>query len=296
MVNTVMPAERVRKFEEETWTTLQCQDFLYRTRWPDDFVCPHCWGRKQWSLKNGRQTCAACRKQISVTAETYLHGCRIPLPKVLLAARYTVSPGGAKPNQLKDWVGLSRYETAFDLLRRFRSVMGMPVDERLGGTVAVTTAQVPAVGSAGNTVLVGCNDNARRHPHVLLQVIGMPLDESVRTAIDRRIAGSATILALQGSDPTWFDANTYDVRKVAPDDGSNEAIRCTKLAGALRAWLKDVHGGAVKAENLQAYIDEFAFHVEYPDPDEAYTELIRRLVQDRRLPIPIKGRAPSFAV
>jgi hypothetical protein len=271
-------------FEEETWTRLQCQAFLYKARWPDGFVCPHCWGRKQWPLKNGRQTCVACRKQTSVTAITRLQGCRVPLPQILLAARYTVSsPSGLTANQLKDAVGLSRYETAFDLLRLFRSVMAVPTGDILTGTIAITTVSVPAADST--TVLVACADNTHEHPHVLFRVISSPIVDP-GGVLDSRVARNATILAPPGLEVSGLAAQGHEVRTGGPGDAVL-MTRCTRLAEALRAWLQDVHGGAVLAKNLQKYLDEFAFHAEYGDPEQAYAELIRRLVQDRRFPIDV---------
>src|SRR3954465_6050081 len=65
-----------------------CARWLLEKRWPDGFRCPACGHAKAWELARERLTlqCAACERQVSVTAGTALHGSHLPLRTWFLAA------------------------------------------------------------------------------------------------------------------------------------------------------------------------------------------------------------------
>src|SRR4051795_12514511 len=62
--------------------------WLLEKRWPDGFRCPACGRGKAWELGRERLTlqCAACERQVSVTAGTVLHGSHLGLRTWFLAA------------------------------------------------------------------------------------------------------------------------------------------------------------------------------------------------------------------
>src|SRR4051794_37553513 len=58
-----------------------CARWLLEKRWPDGFRCPACGHDEAWELGRERLTlqCAACERQVPVTAGTALHGSHLPL-------------------------------------------------------------------------------------------------------------------------------------------------------------------------------------------------------------------------
>lgn len=64
-----------------------CRARLTEVRWPEGFVCPRCGGRETWQIARGTLTqCAACKAQISITADTVLKGSRLPVQVWFLGA------------------------------------------------------------------------------------------------------------------------------------------------------------------------------------------------------------------
>src|SRR3954464_5526327 len=65
-----------------------CARWLLEKRWPSGFRCPACGHDKGWELARERLTlqCAACERQVSVTAGTALPGSPLPLRTWFLAA------------------------------------------------------------------------------------------------------------------------------------------------------------------------------------------------------------------
>src|SRR3990172_9174289 len=78
------------EFERSFTTEQSCQEYLYRIRWPEGFVYPHCNHRKYWITK-GRYRCKRCRYWISATAGTIFQDTRIPLQVWFLAIGQVVS-------------------------------------------------------------------------------------------------------------------------------------------------------------------------------------------------------------
>lgn len=72
------PKNRI-ELEEHFRTQDQCLEYLFKLRWPEEFICPKCGHEKFWSTNRDRYICAKCRHQASVTAGTIFHRTRKPL-------------------------------------------------------------------------------------------------------------------------------------------------------------------------------------------------------------------------
>ena len=58
----------------------QCFDALYRWRWPNGFVCPHCGHDRGCQLNTHKlQQCNRCHHQTSITAGTIFDSTKLPL-------------------------------------------------------------------------------------------------------------------------------------------------------------------------------------------------------------------------
>ena len=58
----------------------QCFDALYRWRWPNGFLCPHCGHDRCYQLNTRKlQQCNRCHRQTSITAGTIFDSTKLPL-------------------------------------------------------------------------------------------------------------------------------------------------------------------------------------------------------------------------
>ena len=117
-----------------------CARRLFGKRWPDGFRCPACGHDKGWELGRERLTvqCAACERQVSVTASTVMHRSHLPLKLWFLAAWLVAThKNGISARQLWLQLGLGSYKTAWLLLRKLRRAMVDPEREPLAGLVEV---------------------------------------------------------------------------------------------------------------------------------------------------------------
>src|SRR3954464_10179248 len=123
-----------------------CARWLLEKRWPSGFRCPACGHDKGWELARERLTlqCAACERQVSVTAGTVLHGSHLGLRTWFLAAWLMAThKNGISARQLWLQLGLGSYKSAWLLVRKLRRGRGDPEREPLAGLVEVDEPSVP---------------------------------------------------------------------------------------------------------------------------------------------------------
>jgi hypothetical protein len=70
----------LREFQAKFASEEACRQYLASCRWPDGFVCLRCGNRRAYELARQRHwQCAACGRQVSLTAKTILHNTKTPL-------------------------------------------------------------------------------------------------------------------------------------------------------------------------------------------------------------------------
>ena len=106
-----------------------CASYLERARWGNGFICPHC-GKadepRYISTRPGVLRCRHCRRDTSPTAGTVMERTHTPLSVWFWAAYLVVSQmPGMSAVQFQRQLGLSRYETAFQILHKLRAGAGL---------------------------------------------------------------------------------------------------------------------------------------------------------------------------
>src|SRR5947209_16683745 len=134
------------EFEARFPDDAACARWLLEKRWPEGFRCPACGYDKGWGLGRKRLTlqCAACERQVSVTAGTVLHGSHLGLRTWFLAAWLVAThENGMSARQLWKQLGLGSYKSARLLLRKLRRAMVDPDREPLAGLAEVDETSLP---------------------------------------------------------------------------------------------------------------------------------------------------------
>ena len=107
-----------------------CAAYLEKARWESGFVCPRCDANGEpfrIASRPGVLTCRKCRSQTGLTVGTVMKRSRTPLSVWFWAAYLVASQTpGISAVQLQRQLGLSRYETAFQLLHKLRAGNGSP--------------------------------------------------------------------------------------------------------------------------------------------------------------------------
>ncbi len=110
-----------------------CARWLEGAKWSKGFECPHCFEKGEPVRLETRPVlaCRKCRKQTSLTVGTVMERTHSPLT-VWFWGAYLVSTStpGISAVQFQRQLGLSRYETAFQILHKLRAGMVRP-DQRI---------------------------------------------------------------------------------------------------------------------------------------------------------------------
>src|SRR3984957_15780655 len=115
-----------------------CTDYLEAIRWPGGFTCPRC-GQKGEPYRFPTRSstvlrCRGCKVNTSLTAGTVMQSTHSALSTWFWGAYLvTTQTPGQSALQFQRQLGLSRYETAFQILHKLRAGMVRPERDTIGG-------------------------------------------------------------------------------------------------------------------------------------------------------------------
>jgi len=246
-----------------------CAAYLERLRWPNGFRCPHCGATESWRTSDGRLSCAGCARKASVTAGTIFHGTRTPLRAWFAAGWYpTNQKHGASALGLQQVLGLGSYQTAWTMLRKFRTAMVRPDRDLLSGDVEVDETYLGTeAGVAGrhietkSVVVIAVEMlSPKGFGRIRLRrVDDLTTDSLVGFICDVVEPGSVIITDGWNSyRPLPRHGYTHKRTSLRAGDDPAHVIQpgVHRVASLLKRWLLGTHQGAVRAEHLDAYLNE----------------------------------------
>ncbi len=285
---------RLEQFQQLFSNEDACRSYLSRCRWPNGFSCPYCGGQQAyWLERRSLWKCKDCRKQISVTSGTVMHRSRQPLTRWFLAAWLVATSSGISARQLQERLQLSRYETAWEMLRRLREAMAVPEQDRLNGTVEIDEVSTNRLLSSGALLapvgegpyVVGAAEvRGRGVGRVRLALVEDLSSSSLADFVQRAVApGPSTVLTddLLGYRP--LQARGYQhISVVAPGTASaaRDLPRVHRVFEELRAWIVATYQ-QVGDEHFQRYLDEFVFRFNRRGRSGAGFQALLGLVSER---------------
>ena len=114
------------EFIEQYGTEEQCQDALYKLRWPGGFKCPKCGRSEHCTYHRDAVTvfqCGICRTQTTLTEGTIFHSTKLPLRKWFQAIYFlSQTKSNVSGLQLKRHLGVC-YRTAWRMKHKIMEIM-----------------------------------------------------------------------------------------------------------------------------------------------------------------------------
>jgi transposase-like protein len=130
-------------FQKDFRSEDDCIDWLFRTRWPNGFVCPKCAGNEYWQIsRKSLYKCTNCRQDVSITSGTIFHKTRTPLLKwFMLIFRMATSKTGVSINEMKRELEINDYKTIWVMAHKVRKAMAdRDAAYKLAGLVEIDEA------------------------------------------------------------------------------------------------------------------------------------------------------------
>lgn len=172
---------------------------------------------------------------------------------------------------LQQVLGWGSYQAAWTCLHKLRRAMIRPGRDRLHGVVEVDESYLGAAeeGLRGRQVenkiliAVAVEEDGRGIGRIRLRHILNASSVSLIPFIQDSIEPGSTVHTDGWRGYLPLDANSYthrvSVLKADPKRASELPPRVHLVIALLKRWLMGTHQGAVGAEHLQDYLDEFAF-------------------------------------
>lgn len=278
-----------------------CKKYLESLRWSGGFVCPVC-GEPGEPYRFPSRTsvvlrCRSCKKNTSLTAGTVMQSTHTPLSVWFWGAYLvTTQTPGQSALQFQRQLGLSRYETAFQILHKLRSGMVRPDRDGIGGTYPVemdecfvggrtrgegrgTHHKATVIGTVEVRLKKSTDDRSEsKHQH---HIGGIPVKKRVYAGrlrlrvIEDRSAKNITLFATENIAPgSTVRTDGWIAYDGLPDLGFHHEP--VKLRGDsektdahlpmihlvfsnLKTWLNGTHHGRIERQHLQAYLNEYVF-------------------------------------
>jgi transposase-like protein len=260
----------VERFSDER----ACAEYLVGLRWPDGYVCDVCGVvDTPWWATASRLICRHCRAQRSLRAGTIFEQTKTVLP-VWFAAAWLMTGGknGVSATTMSRTLGVA-YETAWVMLHRFRVAMVRAERPRLSGTVEVDETFVGGVTRGAKAGRGGASQvpvgiavellSPRGFGRCRLSVLpdaGRPAMERFVTQVvepGSRVKTDAWLSYWGLNDLGYVHQPTNLKADLRPAHEVHPGVH--RVASLLKRWLSGTHQGAVRAEHLQGYLEEYTF-------------------------------------
>lgn len=282
------PANQIefqRMFPDEA----ACLRYLEKLRWPGGFKCPDCEavGEPYRIPKRPRVLkCRSCLEETSLTAGTVMHRSKTSLliwfwTAYLMA---TQTPG-VSALEIQKKLGISRYETAFQILHKLRATMVRPNRDKIGEEWPIEI-DITYVGGKHKSGTQGLTDKAL--VIIAVEVRRREVREArTRKILQRGVAGRIRVQKLSNKEAASVDefarACIVPGATIVTDDG-NEFTNLKSLGyrhkpiamrgdrkkmdkhlpmvstvtANLKTWIDGTYHGIWK-HHMQAYLNEFMF-------------------------------------
>ena len=270
-----------------------CAKYLENMRWPNGFTCPKCGETgKPYRFPTRSSTVLRCRKckvNTSLTADTVMQSTHTPLSTWFWGAYLvTTQTPGQSALQFQRQLGLSRYETAFQILHKLRAGMVRPERDQIGGEYPVEVDETFIGGVHNKAVVVGAVEvrlrkdaELRAAKHKQEHDGGVPLKKLVYAgrlrlrAVPGRSAGDLVTFVnqnvIRGSTVRTDDCKSYHSLpgfdyihaplKISgdPEKAQGHLPMIHLVFSNLKTWILGTHHGCIGEQHLQAYLNEYVF-------------------------------------
>lgn len=273
-----------------------CALYLEGAKWPKGFTCPWCQVKREpyrFENRPGVLRCKACRKDVALTAGSVMERTHTSLTAWFWGA-YLVSSmtPGLSAVQFQRQIGLSRYETAFQILHKLRAGMVRQDRDRIGGNLArgdhvemdetyiggAVRGEGRGVHADEKTLVIGAVEvrtrpakkgdkparrGGRYAGRLRLEIAPTRGAKSLNAFAESAIEPGAMIITDAWGGYNGLGSLGYahlPVVESSKPEVAEEYLPIIHLVFSnLKAWLQGTHHGAVSPQHLQAYLNEFTF-------------------------------------
>lgn len=278
-----------------------CNSYLEALRWPEGFACQTCSHKGEpYRFPTRSSTVLRCRKcklNTSLTAGTVMQSSHTPLSTWFWAAyMVTTQTPGQSALQFQRQLGLTRYETAFQILHKLRAGMVRPERDGIGGEHPVEVDECFIGGKTRGegrgvhhkATVVGAVEVRQRRDsedriakwkqahdggvplkklvyagRLRLRVVTNRSAQNLTSFVTENIAQGATVRTdgWQCYDGLSDLGYSHDPLLLCgdPEKAERHLPMIHLVFSNLKTWILGTHHGCISQHHLQAYLNEYVF-------------------------------------
>jgi hypothetical protein len=257
-----------------------CVVYLFRKRWPRGFKCPFCGTVQQEIAPAYAVVCRYCRKQISITAHTLMHGSKKSLV-AWMRVSWKFCSQGISARELQRLMELSCYQTAWSWLQKIRCGAALAESAPCGDIVLFDLLPLPTAAFFPKTVTsigMALELSHSSPKRVRLIVLQTSSSRVITAAVNQLVEKRATLLI---RNRQWLSDECQVASELCGQPTGEQLERGHFLLDQAVSWLNTVYRKAVNPCHLQGYLDEFCFRhntASWPDPFTILDHLLTGLL------------------
>ena len=263
-------------FQKAYDTEEKCREKLFKMKWPNGFVCPHC-GNTTYSYHTTRHLyqCKKCAHQTSVTAGTIMHRTRTPLVKWFWII-YLLSNDkrGMSTLELSRRFSM-RYATVWAIAHKIRTAMKerdnnyklegiIEIDETFIGSSS-TGKSKKGRGTDKANVIVSVATTGESMLYAKMHVVESVNTTAIKEILTDTVPDGATIKTDGLQVYSRLSKETrYQHERIVISRSEKKAHELLKwvhiIAGNAKAWINGTFHG-INKKHLQLYLGEFCYRL-----------------------------------
>ncbi len=268
-----------------------CAKYLEAIRFREGFQCGHCQSRGEPGRISTRPhvlRCRACKKETRLMAGSVMQDSHTPMSVWFWGAYLLTSmTPGMSAVQFQRQLGLTRYETAFQILHKLRAGMVRPARDKIGGKLPCEVDETYVGGKTRGEgkgvhhgiIVAGAVEIYTRKPsdkvgkaaprrggryagRLRLAVVPNRSGKSLGRFVDDSVEEGTMVVTDDWQGYSGLTERGYEHLPVAERGDPKVAEEYLPLIhlvfSNLKSWIIGVHHG-VEPQHLQAYLNEFTF-------------------------------------
>ena len=262
-------------FQKKYHSDEQCRDKLFKMRWPDGYICPHC-GNKTYTFHSTRilYQCKTCKYQASATSGTIMHKTRVSLVKWFWMIYFVSSDKrGISTLEVSKKLEL-RYATAWAMMHKIRKGMSdrdskynlhgvIEMDETFIGSPSKGNEK-KGRGSEKIPVVISVATKDEKMLFAKMHIVESVSKEEIEKIVTQTVAKHETIKTDGLQVYKFLKTIGYEHNREVISGSGMKAHDLLKwvhiIAGNVKAWLNGTFHGIDK-KHLQLYLDEFCYRL-----------------------------------
>ncbi len=292
-------AQIKKEFERHFPSERKCAEYLAHLRWPEGILCPRCRTDRPWlSVKRDLFICRRrkCQFHFSGRTGTIFKNSKVSLHRWFNAIwRLADLTGALAPADLRNLLGLSKYESALKWYRRLsRQTWLRPLRSSLEGTVDVRVGSFPYLKKKGRSIsrhfgkdCIGPQEQLiakNMHMIVAVSTLGRRIrlkrlptcnQRDVLDFIHESVARRSRLV-------TSTDQIFADTLKVNYTHKIGAGIRAKGVFEEMVLFIQNSKR-IMKLSDLDLCLKEFAFRASHKRPGESpkrlFDEILRRMIE-----------------